>query len=297
MLSGLLALVTPTSLHAFAHTAPVRPRAVVRVEIASRLYRTRLDGDATRCGTACAALESALTAGAKSLFDARYRFVDWRSANERTADTVVLRIREKPSGGHIELVVTLLGRAREFSPDSVVTVFDDFFEAQKRDRSYWVSGRLPITFTEMIGARLDANAARVIPVVIGRLPLSASVNLPTADSSSRVDVSADSLRAATSPPVSFLVRVGIEERVQGTTVKRQGELKLIDCAEGGASGQKRYVCRKIEFSVITPSREVADFFAMNSRARITKESVHINVYASIARAVGSGGLVMAGDDP
>lgn len=297
-LTALVVLLAPSAAHARNLATPVRPRAVVRVEIASRLYRTRLDSDATRCGVACQALEAKLTGAAKELFDARYRFVDWRATGEPTPDTVVLRIREKPTGGHVEMVVTLLGKARAPSSDSVVAFFDDFFEAQKRDRSYWLATGLQRTFADMIGARLDANAARIIPIVIGRLPLAAAVNLPVADSSSRVDVSADSLRAATSPPVSFLVRVGIEERVQGTLVKRQGELKLIDCAEGAGQGQKRYVCRRMEFSVTSPTREVADFFAMNARgARITKESVHIYMYACTTRAVNADGIVAAGDDP
>lgn len=297
-LTALIILLTPRSAFAGHRGVPVRPRAVVRVEITSRLYRTRLDADATRCGAACQALETLLTNDARALFDARYRFVDWRAAGERTADTVVLRIREKPTGGHVEIVVALLGKARAISSDSVVSFFDDFFEAQKRDRSYWVTSRLQRVFADMIGARLDANAARIIPIVIGQLPLAAAVNLPVADSSSRVDVSADSLRAATSPPVSFLVRVGIEERVQGTIVKRQGELKLIDCAEGAGNGQKRYVCRRMEFSVTSPTREAADFLAMSARgARITKESVHIYLYASTTRAVSADGIVAAGDDP
>ena len=294
----LIALLAPSIALARTRGTPVRPRAVVRVEIVSRLYRTRLDGDATRCGIVCQALETQLTSAARALFDARYRFVDWRAAGDATADTVLLRIREKPTGGHVEIVVTLLGKARAVSSDSVVSFFDDFFEAQKRDRSYWVAAGLQHTFTDMIGARLDANAARIIPIVIGRLPLAAAVNLPIADSSSRVDVSSDSLRAATSPPVSFLVRVGIEERVQGTVVKRHGELKLIDCAEGAGNGQKRYVCRRLEFSVTSPTREVADFFAMSARgARITKESVHIYMYACTTRAVNADGIVAAGDEP
>ncbi|MBC7841863.1 MAG: hypothetical protein H7099_06110 [Gemmatimonadaceae bacterium] len=291
-------LLAPSAAYARHRGAPVRPRAVVRVEITSRLYRTRLDGDATRCGVTCQSLEALLTSDARALFDARYRFVDWRGTGERTADTVVLRIREKPSGGHVEIIVALLGKTRAISSDSVVSFFDDFFEAQKRDRSYWATSRLQRTFADMIGARLDANAARIIPTVIGQLPLAAAVNLPVSDSSSRVDVSADSLRAATSPPVSFLVRVGIEERVQGTVVKRQGELKLINCAEGAGNGQRRYVCRRMEFSVTSPMREVADFFAMSARgARITKESVHIYLYASSTRAVTADGIVAAGDDP
>lgn len=297
-LTALTIALSPAVAAARNLGTPIRPRAVVRVEITSRLYRARLDSDATRCGVACQALETKLTGAARELFDARYRFVDWRAAGEPTADTVVLRIREKPTGGHIEIVVTLLGKARSVSSDSVVSFFDDFFQAQKRDRSYWLAAGLQHTFADMIGARLDANAARIIPIVIGRLPLGAAVNLPVADSSSRVDVSADSLRAATSPPVSFLVRVGIEERVQGTVVKRQGELKLIDCAEGAGQGQKRYVCRRMEFSVTSPTREVADFFAMNARgARITKESVHIYMYACTTRAVNADGIVAAGDDP
>ena len=297
-LTALIILLAPSAACARSHGAPVRPRAVVRVEITSRLYRTRLDGDATRCGGVCQSLEALLTSDARVLFDARYRFVDWRAAGEPTADTVVLRIREKPTGGHVEIVVALLGTARTTASDSVVSFFDDFFEAQKRDRSYWVPNRLQRAFAGMIGARLDANAARIIPIVMGQLPLAASVKLPVADSSSRVDVSADSLRAATSPPVSFLVRVGIEERVQGTVVKRQGELKLIDCAEGAGNGQKRYVCRRMEFSVTSPARQVADFFAMNARgARITKESVHIHLYACTTSAVNANGIVAAGDDP
>lgn len=287
-------LVVPVAAPALA---PVRPRAVVRVEIGSRLYRTKLDGDGTRCGSACTALEAALSVEARAIFDSRFRFVDWRDGTERTADTVIVRLREKPIGGHIEIVVTLLGRSRAISADSVVTQFDDFFEAKARDASYWTPVRLRRVWADLIAARLDASATRVIQVVVGKLPLGASVNLPGIDSSSRIDVSADSLRAAAQPPITFLVRVNIEEVVQGVTLRRLGELKLVDCLEGDANRKKRYVCRKLEFAVLSPARAVMDFFALSSRSRITKESVHVYFYASSAAVVSSGGIVAAGEDP
>ncbi len=299
-MGGLLACLMPGGLvapDALQALAPVRPRAVVRVEIGSRIYRAKLDGDGNRCGTKCTALETSLSVAARRIFDSQFRFVDWRDGTERTADTIVIRLREKPIGGHIEFVVTLLGRSRASSADSVVTQFDDFFEAKARDASYWTPSRLQQVWADLIAAKLNACAPRVIQAVVGRLPLGASVNLPGADSSSRVDVSADSLRAAAQPPITFLVRVNIEELVQGVTLRRLGELKLVDCLEGDANRQKRYVCRRLEFSVISPARAVTDFFALSSRARITKESVHVYFYASSASVVSNGGIVAAGEDP
>jgi hypothetical protein len=284
--------LSPSLVHARA--LPVRARATVIVEIGSRLYRAKLDGDANRCGPRCSTLSAALTGSAEGIFKARYGFVDWRDRTEQSSDTIVVRLREKPIGGHIEIVVVLHGRSRALAPDSVVSQFEDFFEAQGRAASFWDPTRLQQLWSDLIDRRLDASSARVIPLVIGRLPVTAAVSLPGPDSASRVDVSADSLRAAGTPATEFLVRVEIEETKLGTLVKRQGELKLMGCEEGRGGGRKRYVCQKMEFSVVSPQRVPGDYSALlATRARITAETLHIYTYS--AQSVASSGIVAVGN--
>jgi|GEM_PF-3936645 hypothetical protein len=296
--SAILCIVTPARLHADTHHAPVRPRAQVRVEIASKLYRIKLDGgDGTRCGATCSALETALTTRARTAFDARYRFVDWRASGEQMRDTIVVRLRERPRA-NVEMVVTLNRRAPALSSDSVAVYFDDFLAARSREPSYWDRTQLQKVWADTIEARLDAHASRVISLVIGRLPLLAPVNFPSADSSSRVDVSADSLRAALQPPVSFLVRVVIASTRQRTVYEQNGELRLNGCVEGSGAGQRRYVCRKLEFILTDPVRESANFFAVKASAdRITTKSVHLYEYTSAPRNTRSSGLVIPADNP
>jgi hypothetical protein len=269
--------------------AAVRPRVAVRVAIESALYRKKLDGNVATCGQNCAALERALSDTLRAMFEERYRFADW-SSGSASRDTVSVRlIQRNATNGPVTLVMSLAGRARQFMHAPEEVEFESWvFATTMRAGSDWTPDRLLAAWGDSLGRRLDSFTPRLLANVIGRLPLTGAIAIHASQSAADVQVSADSLRAATSPAPKFLIRLAMPSRTAtGDVVPDTGELVLEACRR---TTRGFYACELGGFTWRDRSGSDSLFREKAREARVTTASVHLQEYTPLSSSLSAGGL-------
>lgn len=273
----------------FVVNAAVRPHVAVRVQIESDLYRRKLDGTAGACGANCTALQLALTDSVRALFSARYRFADWSSGGAPTLDTVSIALMQRSANASVvKMVVSLQGRARQFGGTPEEFDFEQFLFIALRPQTDWTPTRLSGVWADSLARRFDAFAARIVPNVIGRLPLRGDVVLDPARPSADVRLPADSLRAADAPAPKFLVRLAMPSAtVGGDVVSDTGELVLAPCRR---TNRGFYACEMSVFRWRDRSGSDTLFRQKARNATVKTASVHLQEYTPLPAMLAAGGL-------
>lgn len=269
--------------------ATVRPRVGVRVLIESPLYRKKLDGDQTRCGTQCEALQRVLTDTARILLAERYAFADWSGAGTGTRDTVTVRLFQRDADGRlVKLQISLGQRAPEFGSAPEEVDFETKTSAALRPPADWQTARLRAMWADSLSRRLDTYSERFVSNVVGRLPLGGDVVLDATRPSADVRLPADSLRAADSPAPKFLVRLAMP------TTTTSGDL-VTDTAEMVLDGCRRtqrgfYTCERRAFRWRDLTGSDTLFRQKARNARVSTASIHLRTYTPIVRGLAPSGL-------
>ena len=291
--TALLPVSAPTPapvIDAPSAVAAVRPRVGVRVTIEAPLYRQKLDGDQTKCGVQCEALQQSLTDTARVLLADRYGFAEWSSAGPNTRDTVTVRLFQSGVDGRmVKMEVSMGGRAREFGSAPEEVEFEKKTLAALRPKDDWQARRLRAAWADSLGRRLDAYSERLVSNVVGRLPLRGDVVIDPTRPSADVRLLADSLRAADSPAPKFLVRLAMPVvTTSGDVVTDTGEMVLEGCRR---TGRGFYACEVRGFRWRDLSGTDTLFRQKARNARVTTASVHLRAYTPAPRSLGAGGLV------
>ena len=276
---------TPTAVRVPA----VRPRVGVRVLIEAPLYRKKLDGDQTKCGVRCQALQLALSDTTRWLFADRYGFVDWNSSGTNTRDTVTVRLLQRDADAHLlKMQISLGNRAAEFGSAPEEVEFENKTNASLRPPTEWDTARLRVTWADSLSRRLDAYSERVLSSVVGRLPLGGDVVLHATLPSADVRVLADSLRAADSPTPKFLVRLAMPSPTTGgDVVADTGEMELVACRK---TERRFYSCEMGVFRWRDRTGSDTLFRQKARNAHVTTASVHLRAYTPAPHALGAGGI-------
>lgn len=269
--------------------AAVRPRVGVQVSIEAPLYRQKLDGDQTKCGAQCEALQRSLTDTARILMSDRYGFVEWSSAGPLTRDTVTVRLFQNGVDGRmVKMQVSMGGRAREFGSAPEEVEFEKTTLAALRPAGDWQAARLRAAWADSLSRRLDFYSERLVSNVVGRLPLRGDVVIDATRPLADVRLPADSLRAADSPAPKFLVRLAMPvPTTSGDIVTDTGEMLLEGCRR---TGRGFYACELRGFRWRDLSGTDTLFRQKARNARVSTASVHLRAYTPAPRSVGSGGL-------
>lgn len=269
--------------------AAVRPRVGVRVLIESPLYRKKLDGDQTRCGTQCEALQRVLSDTALILLADRYGFADWGRLAPGMRDTVTVRLFQRDADGRlVKLQISLGRRATEFGSEAEEVDFETKTSAALRPAGDWQTARLRAMWADSLSRRLDTYSERFVSNVVGRLPLGGDVVFDATRPSADVRLSADSLRAADSPAPKFLVRLAMPaSTTSGDLVTDTAEMVLDGCRR---TQRGFYTCERRAFRWRDLTGTDTLYRQKSRNVRVSTASIHLRTYTPIVRGLAPSGL-------
>jgi hypothetical protein len=269
---------------------PVRPSAVLRVELMAPVYHRKF-GTPT-CTGPCLALQSALADTLRGILRHEFAFVDW-TTRVPVADTVRVALVQQSAapGSDVMLELALLGRGGVPSEPPVRIRFERWLDAMQRSPLVYARpDSVRNEWAPRLSSVLDEQVDEIVKGVFRRLPLRATVELHSTEA--RVDLRPDTLNASPDPRPAFLVRLPV----------RRGPFGAVDTAdvhldECGAQATA-FVCDVGEVKYRGKAREGPERADILAHAPRVVTGVYVRRYSPGSRVRRPNGMVAPeGNEP
>ncbi len=298
--SVFAAAIGVAALGSTHHAPPVppvvaRPAVTLRLRIDADLYRRILQDE--QCTQRCLALQQALTDTLRPLLQRTYAFLDWNSAGGGPADTIEIRLIDRPPrevpGSRLDFSIRSSPNTPRMTKPSYPIDFESFVVLSERASvpERWH----PDSMRRAWGARIQPLLQQpdLLLEVFGRIPIGAAVTFPQRGRAV-VGVRAADIGAGDGVRPAFRVRLKVTDPARGT--EDEADVILAGCQP--AAGRQGYACDTRQLQYVAQQPLGADStIAVLARSTKVPNGVHVIEYATADQPSRFNGAILPGALP
>ena len=276
-------------------TVAARPPVALRLRIDAQHYRQILQD--SQCVQKCRDLQQALTDTLRPLLQRTYAFLDWNTTTGGVADTIEIRLIDRPPrevpGSRLDFSIRSRPNTPRMTKASYPVDFESFVDISKRmgTPERWHPDSMRREWAGRMHPLLQQPD--LLLEVFGRIPIAAGVTFRDRGRAV-VGVRASEIGAGEGVRPAFRVRLEVTDPARGT--EDDADLILAGCQP--ASGAQGYACdtRQLQYVAQQPLG-LDSTIAVLARSTKVPNGVYVIEYATAGQPSRFNGAVLPGALP